>query len=146
MASFYVRTPNSQTGGFCNLGPEEPPQVEFEKAKALFLSIHHGGDTKHEGLETDTRTASLYEHMVGLAKYILEYQPAQALDQFEEISRIVKREMGLESVDMGTGFSEAREDAVAPTMEPKPPEVVFSEEERAIYHVGLTIAIYAVLW
>lgn len=131
-----ARTPNPKTGGFCDLGPEEPPEKEFQKAKALFQSIQHGSSKKHEGLETDSRTCTLYEHMVGITKYILEHQPAQALDQFEELSRLVKREMGLEDEFMNAGFTEAREDAVAPTKEPKPPEVVFAETERAIYRVG----------
>ncbi|EUB60383.1 Tyrosine-protein kinase transmembrane receptor ROR1 [Echinococcus granulosus] len=126
-------TPNPKTGGFCDLGPEEPPEKEFEKAKALFQSIKHGGSKKHEGLETNSRTGTLYEHMVGITKYILEHQPAQALDQFEELSRLVKREMGLEGEFMDAGFTEAREDAVAPTEEPIPPAVVFAENERAIY-------------
>ncbi|VDM31608.1 unnamed protein product, partial [Hydatigera taeniaeformis] len=126
-------TPNPKTGGFCDLGPEEPPEKEFEKAKALFQSIQHGGSKKHEGLETDSQTCTLYEHMVGIAKYILEHQPVQALDQFEELSRLVKREMGLEDEFMNAGFTEAREDAVANTKGPKPPEVVFAEAERAIY-------------
>eukprot|EP00108_Taenia_solium_P002002 TsM_000933000 transcript=TsM_000933000 gene=TsM_000933000 len=128
-----IVTPNPKTGGFCDLGPEEPPEKEFEKAKALFQSIHYGGSKEHEGLETDSRTCTLYEHMVGITKYILEHQPAQALDQFEELSRLVKREMGLEDEYMNAGFTEAREDAVAHTKEPKPPEVVFAETERAIY-------------
>ena len=135
----FNRTPNPKTGGFCDLGPEEPPEQEFEKAKAFFQSIHHGGAQKHENLETDSRTGTLYEHMVGLTKYILEHQPSQALDQFEEISRLVKREMGLEGEFMDAGFTEPREDAVAPSEAPKPPEIIFAENERAIYRVRISL-------
>lgn len=136
-----LRTPNAQTGGFCDLGPEEPPEHEFAKAKALLQSFHHGGDSRHDSVESDSRVGSVYEHMVNMTKYLLEYQPAQALDQFETISRLVKTESesGIGGSMVDAGLVEVHETALARDKEPKHPEVIHAEHERELFRVSSSV-------
>ncbi len=72
-----------------------------------------------------------------MTKYILEYQPAQALDQFETISRLVKREKaaGVGGSVFDAGIVEAQEDAIAKDQEPTHPEYKFAEHERSLFRV-----------
>lgn len=94
----------------------------------------------YDNLETDAKSCSLYEHLVELMKYILEFQPTHALDQFETLSRVVKRERGagVGGSTMAAGISEPHSDALASTEEPKHPEHLNATFERTLFHVSLS--------
>ncbi|BHF75701.1 Radial spoke head protein 4 A [Sparganum proliferum] len=128
------RTPNEITGGFCNLGPEAPPLEEFVKAKALLQSMHSGGRAHHDSIDTDGKQSSLYEHLVSLVKYILEYQPSHSLDHFESLSLLVKRERGAGAggSEMAAGLKEESMEAKALTVQPCTDEVTNAMAERTL--------------
>ncbi|VUZ45027.1 unnamed protein product [Hymenolepis diminuta] len=91
---------------------KKDPKDMVSETKALLMSFQSG----------ENQTTSVYDLMTGIIKYITEHQPSQAFDQFEEISRFVKLEMGMGNI-LGA----------VPTKEPKPSEVEFAEKERALY-------------
>ncbi|VDO16019.1 unnamed protein product [Rodentolepis nana] len=88
------------------------PKYVFSETKALLMSCHPG----------DNQSASVYDLMTGITKYIAQNKPSQAFDQFEEISRFIKLEMGMGNTLGGV-----------PTKKPKTPEAEFAEKERTLY-------------
>ncbi|TPP63900.1 Radial spoke head protein 4 A [Fasciola gigantica] len=122
---------------YADLGPELPPNEEFIRGKALLQSMHGGGPKMHdEGRDSDPTTGNLYEHMVTLLKLILETQPTHALDQFEELSRQVKRERGggAGGSGAGAGLIEEEIQAVAPTARLDTPTYMHAKIERTLLH------------
>ncbi|KAG5452637.1 Radial spoke head protein 6 A [Clonorchis sinensis] len=121
--------------GFADLGPELPPPEEFLRGKALLQSMHGGGPGMHdENRDSDPTTGNLYEHLVTLLKVILEQQPTHAMDQFEELSRQVKRELGGGAGGSGAGAGLVQEDieATAPTAREDTPEYLHAKTERTL--------------
>ncbi|VDP13596.1 unnamed protein product [Echinostoma caproni] len=124
---------------FADLGPELPPEEDFLRSKALLQSMHGGGPGMHDtGRESDPTTGTLYEHMVSLLKLILETQPTHALDQFEELSRQVKKERGggAGGSGAGAGLVEADIEAMAPTAKPETLDYMHAKVERTLLHVS----------
>ncbi|CAL8103283.1 unnamed protein product [Calicophoron daubneyi] len=124
-------------GGFADLGPELPASEDFLRGKALLQSMHGGGPRMHDqGRESDPTTGTLYEHLVSLIKLILETQPTHALDQFEELSRQVKRERGGGAGGSGAGAGLVKEDieATAPTKKEPSPDYLNAKIERTLLH------------
>lgn len=123
--------------GYCDLGPELPPPEEFTRGKALLQSMHGGGPGMHdENRESDPTTGNLYEHLVSLLKLILELKPTHALDQFEELSRKVKRERGGGSGGSGAGAGLVTEEieAKAPTAVEETADYLHAKVERTLLH------------
>ncbi|GAA51180.1 radial spoke head protein 4 homolog A [Clonorchis sinensis] len=121
--------------GFADLGPEMPPPEQFLRGKALLQSMHGGGPGMHdENRDSDPTTGNLYEHLVTLLKVILEQQPTHAMDQFEELSRQVKRELGGGAGGSGAGAGLVQEDieATAPTAREDTPEYLHAKTERTL--------------
>ncbi|KAA0189191.1 Radial spoke head protein 4 A [Fasciolopsis buskii] len=122
---------------FVDLGPELPTNEEFLRGKALLQSMHGGGPKMHdEGRESDPTTGNLYDHMVTLIKLILETQPTHALDQFEELSRQVKRERGggVGGSGAGAGLVQEEIEAIAPTAKIDTPTYLHAKVERTLLH------------
>lgn len=124
---------------FVNLGPELPPLEEYVRGKALLQSLHGGGPKMHDaGKDTDPTAGSLYEHLVYLLKLILETQPTHALDQFEELSRQVKKERGGGAGGSGAGAGLIKEDieATAPTFKDPNADYRHAKIERSLLIVS----------
>ncbi|CAH8593945.1 unnamed protein product [Dicrocoelium dendriticum] len=123
--------------GYADLGPELPAVEEFIRGKALLQSMHGGGPGLHdESRSSDPRTGNLYEHLVSLLKLILEKQPTHALDQFEELSRQVKREKGGGAGGSGAGAGLVKEDieATAPADREESLDYLHAKVERTLLH------------
>ncbi|KAF6779978.1 hypothetical protein AHF37_00559 [Paragonimus kellicotti] len=123
--------------GFADLGPELPPAEEFLRGKALLQSMHGGGPGMHdENRDSDPTTGNLYEHLVSLLKLILEQKPTHSLDQFEELSRQVKRERGGGAGGSGAGAGLVTEDieATSPTAKQETAAYLHAKVERTLLH------------
>ncbi|KAF7260906.1 hypothetical protein EG68_01710 [Paragonimus skrjabini miyazakii] len=123
--------------GFADLGPELPPAEEFLRGKALLQSMHGGGPGMHdENRDSDPKTGNLYEHLVSLLKLILEQKPTHSLDQFEELSRQVKRERGGGAGGSGAGAGLVTEDieATSPTAKQETAAYLHAKVERTLLH------------
>lgn len=115
-----------------DLGSEVPFPKDYMQAKVLLQSIQSAktNETKVPNPNgPEPINQNLYEHLIKMLKYFLEIQPQNGLDQFEEISYQIKR-------NLDTGLN--KEDIQAKALDVEKPldNYLFIKSERGLFTVS----------